>query len=143
MSNDPNKRIIFVEINELCPTLLDKWMADGNLPNFKSLYDESAVFITESDESNPQNMEPWIQWYSLHTGLPFSEHKVFHLTDGTKAGHTEEALKSGQHHPDGCFWVQKGIHSTGREKVSLLDVLPTILHTFNITQPEMRGNSLV
>ena len=89
MSSDANKRIIFLEFNELCPTLLEKWMADGSLPNFKSLYNESAVFVTESDETNPQNMEPWIQWYSLHTGLPFSEHKVFHLTDGPKGGHAD------------------------------------------------------
>lgn len=83
------KRIMFIEFNELCPSFLEKWMADGSLPNFKSLYNESAVFVTESDETNPRNMEPWIQWYSLHTGLPFSEHNVFHLTDGPKAGHAD------------------------------------------------------
>ena len=89
MRSCSNKRIIFLEFNELCPKLLEKWMADGNLPNFKSLYNESAVFVTESDETNPRNMEPWIQWYSLHTGLPFTEHKVFHLTDGPKGGHAD------------------------------------------------------
>ncbi len=29
-------RIILIEFNELCPPLLEEWMAVGVLPNFKS-----------------------------------------------------------------------------------------------------------
>jgi hypothetical protein len=81
--------IILIEFNELCPALLDRWMAEGRLPNFKRFYDASQVYVTEADVSEPVNLEPWIQWYSLHTGLPFSDHGVFHLTDGPKAGHRD------------------------------------------------------
>ncbi len=59
-------------------------MAAGLLPNFKSFYDGSQVFTTEADEVAP-NLEPWIQWYSAHTGLSFRQHRVFNLTDGPKA----------------------------------------------------------
>lgn len=83
------QKVIMVEFNELSPHLLQKWMAAGDLPNFKKLHDSSVVYTTVSDEIEPSNMEPWIQWYSIHTGLPFSEHKVFHLTDGPRAHHLD------------------------------------------------------
>ncbi|MEM8800811.1 MAG: hypothetical protein AAGF15_12125 [Pseudomonadota bacterium] len=83
------KPIILLEFNELCPSLLDKWMGEGLLPNFQALYDRSAVFTTDADVDEPEYLEPWIQWYSLHTGLPYADHKVFHLTDGPKADHDD------------------------------------------------------
>ena len=83
------EKVIMVEFNELSPVLLHKWMGSGDLPNFKKLHDGAAVYTTVSDELEPSNMEPWIQWYSIHTGLPYSEHKVFHLTDGPRADHLD------------------------------------------------------
>lgn len=83
------QKVILVEFNELCPALLDQWMGSGTLPNFKRLHDASDVFITVPDVEEPVNLEPWIQWYSIHTGLPFAQHHVFHLTDGPRAGHPD------------------------------------------------------
>jgi hypothetical protein len=81
-------KIVFLEFNELCPALLERWMSEGLLPNFKRFFDDSDIYTTESDEDSP-HLEPWIQWYSMHTGLPFKDHKVFHLTDGPKANHPD------------------------------------------------------
>lgn len=83
------QKVILVEFNELCPALLSRWMKSGDLPNFKRLHDCSDVYISSADEVEPDALEPWIQWYSIHTGLPFSAHKVFHLTDGPRAGHPD------------------------------------------------------
>lgn len=83
------KRIVFIEFNELCPPLLKKWMAAGMLPNFKRFYDASQVLTGVADVEDSRFLEPWIQWYSLHTGLSYDQHGVFHLTDGPKAGHTD------------------------------------------------------
>jgi hypothetical protein len=82
-------RVILIEYNELCPPLLDRWMAAGDLPNFKKFYDSSDVFITEADDSGEMILEPWIQWYSIHTGVPYRDHHVFHLTDGARADHAD------------------------------------------------------
>src|SRR5579885_635584 len=84
-----NHRMIFLEFNELCPALLEKWMSDGHLPHFKQFYNSSDVYITEADEKKAPYLEPWIQWYSMHTGLSFQQHKVYHLTDGPKANHPD------------------------------------------------------
>lgn len=73
--------VVLLEFNELCPGLLDRWMAAGKLPNFKRFHDASEVYITEADAKAPA-LEPWIQWYSMHTGVDYSTHQVFRLTDG-------------------------------------------------------------
>ena len=83
------RRVISLELNELCPSLLDRWMADGSLPNFRRLHDGSQVYRTEADVDSPDQLEPWIQWYSIHTGLAYAQHGVFHLTDGRRAEHED------------------------------------------------------
>jgi hypothetical protein len=89
--------IILLEFNELCPPLLDKWIAEGHLPNFKKFRDASDVFITKPDTEDPSELEPWIQWYSIHTGKPYREHGVFHLTDGPEADDTDIWQMLAQH----------------------------------------------
>lgn len=83
------KRIVFIEFNELCPRLLQQWMVEGLLPNFKRFHDSSQVLTGVADVEDERFLEPWIQWYSLHTGLSYEQHGVFNLTDGPKAGHTD------------------------------------------------------
>ncbi len=85
MNEVNSPKIIQVEFNELCQPLLDKWMAAGDLPNFKALRDRSVVFRTDVDVDDEVFLEPWIQWFSMQTGRPFHEHKVFHLTDGLRS----------------------------------------------------------
>lgn len=80
-----HKKVVLIEFNELSPVLLDRWMGEGKLPNFKKFYDQSAVHVSEPDVESSEFLEPWIQWYSMHVGLKYEEHKVFHLTDGAKA----------------------------------------------------------
>jgi hypothetical protein len=75
--------LILLEFNEISPTLLARFMADGGLPNFQRLYGESAVYVTDAEEA-PPNLEPWIQWITIHSGLTYNEHGIFHLGDGHK-----------------------------------------------------------
>jgi hypothetical protein len=76
-------KMILLEFNELCPPLLEKFMAMGELPNFKKMFDASTVYTTDAKEQDP-NLEPWIQWLSVHSGVPYSEHSIFNLGDGHK-----------------------------------------------------------
>ena len=76
-------KLIQLEFNELSPLLMDRFIAQGHLPNFQRLREASQVFVTDAGE-DPPNLEPWIQWVTAHTGLPYAEHKVFDLGDGHK-----------------------------------------------------------
>lgn len=75
--------VLLLEFNELSPSLMAMFMARGELPNFKRLHGESLVWTTDAQEDQ-DNLEPWIQWVTVHTGLPFAEHGVFLLGDGPK-----------------------------------------------------------
>jgi Type I phosphodiesterase / nucleotide pyrophosphatase len=75
--------VILLEFNELSPTLIARFMGAGELPSFQRMYRESQVYVTDAGEAAP-NLEPWIQWVTVHSGLSFGEHGVFNLGDGHK-----------------------------------------------------------
>jgi hypothetical protein len=66
-------KVLLLEFNEICPPLLKRWMEQGKLPNFSALHYSSQVFTSVADASEPDYLEPWIQWYSIHTGLSYDE----------------------------------------------------------------------
>jgi len=78
-----SNRVLVLEFNELTPHLVDRFIAEGQLPNFKRLRDESMVCISDAEE-DPPILEPWIQWVTVHTGLSYSQHKIFNLGDAAK-----------------------------------------------------------
>lgn len=75
--------VILLEFNELSPSSMDRFMDDGKLPNFQRLYSGPKVYTTDAEE-DPPKLNPWIQWITVHSGLPFAEHGVFQLNDGHK-----------------------------------------------------------
>lgn len=80
ISNSP-KRLFVLEFNELSPSLVARFMGEGMLPNFQRFYETSTIYTTNAGEEPPY-LEPWIQWPTIHSGLPYREHKAFHLGDG-------------------------------------------------------------
>jgi hypothetical protein len=77
------KNVILIEFNELCPPLLERFISQGLLPNFKQFRDTSTVYVTDSASDEP-NLEPWIQWVTVHCGMPFAEHGVFRLGESQR-----------------------------------------------------------
>src|SRR6478609_9501439 len=75
--------VILIELNELSPPLMDRFIQAGELPNFARFRREAQVYTTDAEEK-PPFLEPWIQWVTVHTGLPYRAHHVFNLNDGHK-----------------------------------------------------------
>jgi hypothetical protein len=73
--------IILIEFNELTPSLIARFMASGHLPNFQRFYNESQIYETDAEEEG-ENLNPWVQWVTVHSGLPACEHGVTRLSDG-------------------------------------------------------------
>lgn len=73
--------IIMIEFNELCPSLMNRFIEAGHLPNFKRFYEESEIYITDAEELG-ENLNPWIQWVTVHSGLAADEHEVRTLSEG-------------------------------------------------------------
>lgn len=76
-----SRNVILLEFNELSPTLMNRFISQGHLPNFKRFSEESGVYLTEAAERSPY-LDPWIQWITVHTGLDFKEHGVERLNEG-------------------------------------------------------------
>lgn len=87
------QRLLLLEFNELCPGLIERFMEEGALPNFKRLRERSRAFITHTNESV---LEPWIQWVTVHTGVPMDQHGIFDLDEAPKLKHEAfwDGLKS-------------------------------------------------
>lgn len=95
--------IVLVELNELNFDLISKYIESGaKLPNFQRLLEYQIV--TSTSEKKYQELEPWIQWPSIHTGKSFEEHKVFRLGDIVNYGGEQifEVLEN-EGYKIGCF----------------------------------------
>jgi len=78
-NSSPNRPVIMLELNELCPPILDRMMAAGDLPHFKELHQRSDVHVTWTDD---EDLEPWVQWVTLHTGKTQTTHRAKELDEG-------------------------------------------------------------
>ncbi|HTD36391.1 MAG TPA: hypothetical protein VK669_02660, partial [Candidatus Limnocylindrales bacterium] len=78
-----DRRVLLIEFNELSAALLERFIAEGVLPNFAAFRAASDVFTTQAGEAEA-TLVPWIQWPSVHTGLPYAEHRIFHLGDAAR-----------------------------------------------------------
>src|SRR3979409_1211562 len=74
-----DRRLIFIELNEINFDIVGAYLATKPLPAFRSLL--SGYCVRTTAEQRYEFLEPWIQWPSVHTGLSAKEHSVFRLGD--------------------------------------------------------------
>lgn len=72
--------VVLLEFNEINQQVLLDLVEAGKLPNFQRLIDNGRLATTTVAE-NYDNLEPWIQWVTAHTGKSQAEHKAFNLSD--------------------------------------------------------------
>lgn len=76
-----NKQLLLLELNELNFDIVRRYTEKfpSALPNFRQLLalDQRAT----SSEDTYEQLEPWIQWVSAHSGLTAGEHGIFRLGD--------------------------------------------------------------
>jgi hypothetical protein len=75
------RRVVLLELNELSPTLVDRFIQEGRLPAFQQFRSESHVHVSESAEVAPF-LDPWVQWITVHSGLDYADHQIMNLGDG-------------------------------------------------------------
>lgn len=75
------KKLILLEMNEVNFYGVQHYLRRGvSLPGFQKIIDGN--FLETTSEQEYEQLEPWIQWPSVHTGLSFSGHGIFRLGDG-------------------------------------------------------------
>ena len=78
-------RLLFLELNEVNFEFVEHYARAGSLPTFARLMGSQGYARTTS-ETVYEHIEPWIQWFTVHTGQPYAKHGVFRLGDGPQAG---------------------------------------------------------
>ena len=79
------RKLLVLELNEVNFEFVEHYASRGALPAFARLIGSHGIVRTSS-ESVYEHIEPWIQWFTVHTGLPYAEHNVFRLGDGPQSG---------------------------------------------------------
>jgi len=79
MTRSVDRRLIVLEMNEVNLDLARRYLDGDRLPGFTQLF--STDLRRTSSEDRYDDLEPWIQWVSAHTGLTAAEHGVFRLGD--------------------------------------------------------------
>lgn len=74
------ERLLFLELNEVNFRYLEAYIARGELPAFRTFLERHGYSETTSERSYNE-LEPWIQWVTAHTGMPLADHGVFRLGD--------------------------------------------------------------
>jgi hypothetical protein len=89
-----SRRLVLLELNEVNFDVASKYVDRLGLSNFARLF-ESGIRRTSS-ESRYEQLEPWIQWVSAHSGLTAAEHGIFRLGDivGSKVPQLFEYLEA-------------------------------------------------
>jgi len=80
------KKLILLELNEINFDIVEKYLAADStrFPSLKKLL--AGPQIRTSCEKQYEELEPWIQWASVHTGKTYAEHGIFRLGDMVDSG---------------------------------------------------------
>jgi|GEM_PF-1484865 len=76
-------RVIMLELNEISRNAVDLLVQREKCINFRNIND-SWIYKNTISETQYENIEPWIQWVTAHTGKSLNEHKIFRLGDAEK-----------------------------------------------------------
>lgn len=72
--------LLFLELNEVNFDYLLGYIERGELPTLRKFLHNHG-FARTTSEQRYEELEPWIQWVTAHTGLAFAQHGIFRLGD--------------------------------------------------------------
>lgn len=72
--------VLLLELNEINFEQVLRYAERGKLPVLAGLVERHGLCRTTS-EQRYEELEPWIQWVTAHTGLTLAEHRIYRLGD--------------------------------------------------------------
>ena len=70
------KKLLLVELNEFDLKYLKYGAKKYNCMNIHRLLSKKSVKTYTKDKNQDYNLDPWVQWVSIHTGKKSNSHKV-------------------------------------------------------------------
>jgi hypothetical protein len=81
-------KVISLELNEINFEFIKAYIERGELPNCRRLLQKHGLIETVSEKGYP-DLEPWIQWPTVYTGLSYRKHGIFRLGDVLETNHAQ------------------------------------------------------
>jgi hypothetical protein len=109
-------KAVLLELNEVNFDLLLNATRLYDLPNLKRLVQFSKSETSTKDAYDSGYLEPWVQWVSVHTGVPSEKHLIKHLGDvpNLSDGQIWEVLS--QNNVDSGIWgIMNGARRNAKE----------------------------
>ena len=76
--------MLIIELNEFDPSYFKKVSQELKLKNIEKILQlEHSITITDENEEH-QGLDPWVQWVSIHSGMPFRTHEICRLSETKK-----------------------------------------------------------
>jgi hypothetical protein len=75
------KNVLIVELNEFNYDLITSTLKQVDLPAIAKVFNFPQASYKTQDRYNSGFLEPWVQWVSVHTGVPSVVHGIKHLGD--------------------------------------------------------------
>ena len=75
------RRLTMVELNEFNRELLEQAAAQMDVPSIGRVLELRRTSTRTDDVYQDGSLEPWVQWVSIHTGVPYGAHGVLHIGD--------------------------------------------------------------
>lgn len=81
--------MLVIELNEFEPNFLKKYAKIFNLKNIIYFLElkHSETYTEEKIEHH--GLDPWVQWVSIHNGIPFSDHQIGRLGQTKMQNYTQ------------------------------------------------------
>ncbi len=110
------KNVVIVELNEFNVDLLCNAAKKYSLPSLSKVLSFKRSTYKTNDRYNSGFLEPWVQWVSVHAGVPSSLHHIKHLGDVPDLGFEQcwETL-SKYHISTGIWGVMNGARNNAKE----------------------------
>jgi len=135
------KDVIILELNEFNTDLLKAATQQHNLPHIQALLDKAkSAHYKTNDRYNSGYLEPWVQWVSIHAGIPSSQHRIKHLGDVPDLHYTQAWETLSQNNISTGVWGVMNGARRGKEHVKFF--LPDPWTFSEAAYPEQLNNLL-
>ena len=88
--------MLVIELNEFNPNYLKRFAKKLKLRNILYFLNLEHSETYTKDKKEHHGLDPWVQWVSIHSGLPFSKHKISRLGQTKEVADTIYYLCSDQ-----------------------------------------------
>lgn len=110
------KNVLIIELNEFNTDLIQNAIKQFPLPNLAKIWNFPRVTYKSPDRYNSGYLEPWVQWVSIHSGVPSKDHQIKHLGDVPSLSFKQCWEVLSQHHiTTGVWGVMNGACQSAKE----------------------------